>query len=111
MPVFEYAILLAAITAVVTLSAVISTNIPNIGMLSSKMVTDWFKKRKDIMKNNKSNIAFILNQKIDDPQHKLIQGIFNQETNSMLDAISYSYISMDFELLEILENNELVVYQ
>jgi len=93
------------------LGAVAAATVIYVVCLFWDKIIEWFRNRNDIKNQNRDNIAFTLQQKLDSGKFKTVQGIFNQNSNTMIDSIVIEHEQMDQQLAQAHGREELVVYQ
>jgi hypothetical protein len=81
-----------------------------IPILKWDRIVNWFLARKDLKNSNKDNIEFTLQEKLKNGYYKTIQGIFNKNTNELVDGEMIVSEQIDDQLAEAHRNNELVIY-
>jgi hypothetical protein len=70
-------------------------------------IIDWFRSREELKQSDKDNIAFTLQQRMEDGKYSVVQGIFDQNTNTFQDGVKYEAEDICDELKE---KEELVIY-
>ena len=79
--------------------------------LSFHFIVNWFQNRQRLKHSDKDNIAFTIQNKVNNQEYKTVQGIFNRRTNEVLDAQEIRSNQLDREVQQLHRNNELVVYE
>lgn len=64
----------------------IFTFIKDIGVVCWDDIVNWFKNNIQNIDDNKNIIAFTLNEGIKDGKYNIVQGLFNKETNKILEG-------------------------
>jgi heme/copper-type cytochrome/quinol oxidase subunit 1 len=82
-----------------------------ITILTYNFIVSWFRKREKIKNADKDNIAFTIQEKMQNKQYKTVQGIFNKRTNEVVDAQEIRSDKLDEKMEENHRGNELVVYE
>lgn len=90
-----------AATAVITFVATITLD----------LVIKWFQSRSKLKKSDKNNIAFTLKDEMDKGNYVVYQGIFNKETNEVLDSQRLESKNMDTQLEQLHQDKQLVIYE
>ncbi|HYO71811.1 MAG TPA: hypothetical protein VEU33_37615 [Archangium sp.] len=73
-------------------------------------IVKWFRSRNDIKTADKDNIAFTIKQKMSSGNYRVVQGIFNKETDQLVDGQVMQTNKVDDKLNEVHGNEELVIY-
>jgi len=81
-----------------------------LAILNWSRIVDWFKGRKSLKQQDKDNIAFTIKQEMANGNFEVVQGIFNEETEELLDGEKYEAEELDAELAKHHRNGPLVVY-
>jgi hypothetical protein len=81
-----------------------------LGLLYWSKIVDWFKGRQQLKQSDKDSIAFTIQQKMETGEFKTVQGIFNTDSNELLDGVQYQSDNIDEKLAELHRKDELVVY-
>lgn len=71
--------------------------------------TSFFSNRKRI--KNKDDVAFTIKQKIANGNVKVVQGIFNKQTETIEDGVEYEAEKLDEQLSSVHADEDLVVYE
>ena len=71
----------------------------------------WFKARNDIKLADKENIAFTIKEKLASGDFKVVQGIFNKRSESIVDGQAMQTKELDAEFDAVHESNDLVLYE
>lgn len=82
-----------------------------ITIVTYNFIVNWFRKREKIKNADKDNIAFTIQEKMQNKQYKTVQGIFNKRTNEVVDAQEIRSDKVDEQMEENHRGNELVVYE
>lgn len=82
-----------------------------VAIIHYKEIIAWFQKRNDLKVADKENIAFTLKQKLETGDYKVIQGIFNQRTEDILEGRAMQSEKLDQEFEEAHEGKELLIYE
>lgn len=98
------AIILAAI-AVSQIAAAIY-----IAYLVFSEIVDWFRSNRKLAANDRREIGFTLQKRLADGKYNTVQGVFNQETNSLGKVRQIKSAKVDNELAGYHKKDELVVY-
>ena len=80
-------------------------------LLKWDKIIDWFRGRQELKQSDKDNIAFTLQEKLSNGHFKTIEGIFNKESNELLDGEVYESEKIDQKLAEAHRNEPLVIYE
>lgn len=81
-----------------------------IAILYFSKILSFFKKKEHLKDSDKENIAFSLQEKLENGKYETVYGIFNKRTNEVLDGERVSSSDIDQKLEEYHAYNELVVY-
>lgn len=73
-------------------------------------IIKWFQDRNDIKEADKDNIAFTIKQKLESGDYKVVQGIFNKRTNTVVDGHTMRAKQLDAELRKR-HRGKMVVYE
>ncbi|GDZ95177.1 hypothetical protein PA905_34160 [Planktothrix agardhii CCAP 1459/11A] len=79
--------------------------------ITFKKIVDWFRERKALKEQDKRNIAFTIKTEMEAGNYVLCQGIFNTDTEVVLDCQKLKYKEMDQELINAHQSQPLVIYQ
>jgi len=79
--------------------------------LTWNFIINWFRNRTQLKNADKDNIAFTIQEKMQNKRYKTVQGIFNQRTNEVVDAQEVSSDKVDEQIKELHRDNELVIYE
>jgi hypothetical protein len=94
----------------IIITGIVSLGIIALVLLEWSRIVDWFKGRQSLKQEDKNNIAFTLKQEMEKGKIPVVQGIFNTETEEVLDGVKYVAKELD----ETLENHHrgqpLVIY-
>lgn len=101
MPLPLIALILAAVAGIVAISLTI---------LYWDEILDWFRQRQSIKASDTSNICLTLKQKLKSGEYKVVQGIFNTESNELLDGRVVEAKELDKQISAQHKNNDLVIY-
>ncbi len=74
-------------------------------------IVEWFRSRNDIKEADKNNIAFTIKENLRSGNYKVVQGIFNKETEELKDVRIMESESLDDQLMKHHEGQELVIYE
>ena len=96
--------ILAAVGAV-ALAAVV------VAIVMWKDILSWFQSRNALQTSDKDHVAFTLKEKLEAGKFKVIQGIFNQRTNTLVDGQALQSKKLDTELELAHRGEELVLYR
>ena len=77
--------------------------------LTFKEVLEWFQSRNNLVASD-NVVAFTLQEKLKDGKYKVVQGIFNTQTGSIIDNRILESDKVDHELAEVHRDHELVLY-
>ena len=94
---------LKALAAYIVVGAIIA-------LLTYPMIVNWFRERTALKLQDRKNIAFTLQQRVNNGNFKTVQGIFNTQSNNLLDSKGYQSKEIDSELAGIHRGEEVVVY-
>jgi hypothetical protein len=81
-----------------------------VAFLKWSAIVDWFKGRRKLKEADKKNIAFTIHNALESGHHGVVQGIFNTDTNEVLDGQKFEAKEIAAELEQAHETEELVVY-
>ena len=73
-------------------------------------IVAWFQSLSKIKEKDKANVAFTLKQKMDSGKFAVVQGIFNQDNNKILEGRTIETKELDTQLAEHHKKEELVIY-
>jgi hypothetical protein len=79
-------------------------------LLKWKEIVDWFKGRRKLKETDKKNIAFTIHNALKNGHHGVVQGIFNTETDELLDGQKFDAKELAPELEQAHEKEDLVIY-
>lgn len=96
----------AALTA---LGAAAVATVIVVGVLTIYEVAKWFQQYQSLAKKE-SNVAITLKVKIEKKQYAVVQGIFDKNTNELGPARTIKYDSLDSQMRQAHQENDLVVY-
>jgi len=71
------------------LAGIAFTAIVVVVFLNWGRIVNWFRNRQSLKQADRDNIAFTLKDSLNNGKYSVIQGIFNQRTNEVLDAEKY----------------------
>jgi hypothetical protein len=74
-------------------------------------IANWFRARENLKNSDKDNIAFTLQEKLKNGQFKTVKGIFNKNTNELVDGEKSISDQIDGDVAKIHRNDELVIYE
>ena len=80
-------------------------------ILTYNFIVNWFRKREKIKNADKDNIAFTIQEKMQNNQYKTVQGIFNKRNHEVVDAQEIRSKKVDEQIKRNHQGNELVVYE
>lgn len=102
-----------AIGGYVALKAIVATLavLAVIALLTFQAIVSWFRARTDLKLQDKNNIAFSLQKKLQTGKYKTVYGIFNSQSEELLDHNVVESTDIDQELRGIHRGNEVVVYE
>jgi len=92
------------------LAAAVGLSVVVLVCLNWDKIINWFRARQDLKQSDKDNIAFTLQEKLQDGKYRTIEGIFNKSDNELLDGINYESKEIDEQVAEVHRHDELVVY-
>jgi len=107
MPIFIGAVAALSLKAIAAGLAILAV----IAILTFQAIVSWFRARTDLKLQDKDNIAFSLQEKLKTGKYKTVHGIFNSQTEELLDYNSVESNDIDEELRDIHCGNEIVVYE
>jgi hypothetical protein len=73
-------------------------------------IVNWFRQRQNLKQSDKDNIAFTLQQRLQDGKFETIQGIFNTSTNELLEGKKTVANDIDERVAKAHSKEALVVY-
>jgi hypothetical protein len=95
----------------IILLAVAGLAVVVLAVLNYERIIDWFLKRKKLKESDKENIAFTLQEKLENGNFKTIEGIFNKRDNKVLEAEVTEAKEIDEKLAKLHnKEGELVIY-
>ena len=79
--------------------------------ITFKLIVNWFRERRALKQKDKNNIAFTIKTEMDKGNYVVCQGIFNTESEVILDGQKLQSKEMDQELINAHQSQPLVIYQ
>jgi hypothetical protein len=79
-------------------------------VINYKTIINWFRAKKTLKQSDKNNIAFTLKQELENGNYNVCQGIFNTETEELLEGVKWEGKQIDEELANKHQGKPLVVY-
>lgn len=73
-------------------------------------IVNWFRERRSLKQQDKNNIAFTIKTEMEAGNYVICQGIFNTESEVVLDGIKLQSKEMDQELINAHQSQPLVIY-
>ena len=98
-------IIAAIITAIATCAVVIA--VIHIAVLVIEKVRTWFEARR--AKHGSNELSFILQEKMDNGEYKVVQGFFDQSTSTVTDYQPYEAERLDDETAATIGDSELTI--
>ena len=96
------------------LAVISSFGVFYITCLTLEIIIDWFKKwwsnRNAIPERDRENLAFTIKDDLKNGNYRVIQGVFNRNTEKVVGGEKYETEQLDEELDELHEDNRLVIY-
>lgn len=80
-------------------------------VLSVNAVVNWFRNRASLVQSDRNNIAFTIREKLASGDFNVYQGIFNTESQQLIDGQKMSAGQLDSELASMHRHKDMVVYQ
>jgi hypothetical protein len=74
-------------------------------------IVDWFRSRNGLKQSDRDNVAFTLKENLSNGQYKVVRGIFNTRTSTILDAKAEQTRQLDAKLRAVHGTENLVVYE
>jgi len=79
-------------------------------ILTIAEVFSWFRSKSALVTSDKNNVPFTLMDKLSSGDYGVIQGVFNKDTEKVLDARKYKAEQLDEQLKQAHRANPLVIY-
>lgn len=80
-------------------------------LLYRDQLVQWFQERFLHRRKDPQEVAFSLKERLNNGEYKVVQGIFNQETEQVQDAKVWNAHELDAQLQQVHAHDELVVWQ
>jgi hypothetical protein len=80
-------------------------------LLIWKDIVDWFRGKRKIKEADKANIAFSLKNSLENGNYEVVQGIFNPNSEELLDGQKFQAENLDEQLVAAHKDKELVLYE
>ncbi|MCL2519599.1 MAG: hypothetical protein FWE37_01150 [Spirochaetaceae bacterium] len=96
--------IIAAVLGLITIIAVIE--------LKFEVIKGWFREKSTLMnRSDSSKVAFTLKEGIKKGKYRVVQGIFDKESNKLLDGVRYEAERLDNEIGELHSKDKIVIYE
>lgn len=79
--------------------------------ITFKLIVNWFRERRSLKQQDKNNIAFTIKTEMEAGNYVVCQGIFNTDSEVILDGQKLKSKEMDQELINAHKSQPLVIYQ
>jgi hypothetical protein len=93
------------LVAVAALTAIV------VAIIKFKAIVEWFRKRQNLKQEDKDNIVFTIKKALESGEYEVVKGIFNTQTNELLDGEKERSKEIDEELENVHKGKELVLYE
>jgi hypothetical protein len=93
------------------LAAAASLTVVVLAIVYYQDIVKWFRTRNDIKEADKDNIAFTIKDLTENGDFKIVQGIFNKRTETVVDGQVIQAKDVDADLVATHGNKKLVVYE
>ncbi len=97
------ALLIKGLIALIAISVIVA-------ILTYEEITNWFVERSELKESDQNNLAFTLQEKLENGHYKTVQGIFNPRTNKILDGRGIESKSIDTKLAAVHAIEALAIY-
>ncbi|MFI2632324.1 hypothetical protein ACH5A2_18295 [Streptomyces collinus] len=74
-------------------------------------IVDWFQSRNDLKESDKENVGVTVKTWMKEGNYKIVQGIFNKRTETLVDGRVMRTKEVDHKLDQVHGPNEIVVYE
>lgn len=79
--------------------------------ITFKRIVNWFQERRSLKQQDKNNIAFTIKTEMEAGNYVVCQGIFNTDSEVILDGQKLKSKEMDQELINAHQSQPLVIYE
>ena len=79
--------------------------------ITFKRIVNWFQERRSLKQQDKNNIAFTIKTEMEAGNYVDCQGIFNTDSEVILDGQKLKSKEMDQELINAHQSQPLVIYE
>jgi hypothetical protein len=79
-------------------------------ILTVDAVINWFRNRAALIQSDRSNLAFTIRERLADGNYAVYQGIFNKESEQLIDGQKLVSERLDSELSNLHRDKPLVLY-
>ena len=79
--------------------------------ITFKRIVNWFQERRSLKQQDKNNIAFTIKTEMEARNYVVCQGIFNTDSEVILDGQKLKSKEMDQELINAHQSQPLVIYE
>lgn len=93
------------------LGGLIGAAVATVFILYREQLIQWFQQRFLNRHKTPDDVTFSIKEKLQNGNYKVVQGVFNQNTEQVQDAQVWNAESLDTELQHIHAQDELVVWQ
>jgi predicted transcriptional regulator len=101
--------MISIIPIIIALTA--GASIIYLAVLTFKRILRWLQGRREIKEADKNNIAFSLQEKLKNGKYQTIYGIFNKDSNHVLDSEKVHSNEIDAKLKGYHQNTDLLVFE
>src|SRR5260370_19184677 len=87
-------LLIKAVAALIAIALIVA-------LLTYEEIVNWFVQHSELKESDKNNLAFTLQEKLENGHYKTVQGIFNPRSNEILDGPGIESNSIDVKLAAV----------
>jgi hypothetical protein len=74
-------------------------------------IVDWFRGKRKLKEADKKNIAFTIKNAMKNGKIEVVQGIFNQDSEELIEGQKFEAKELDKQLEAVHKDKELVLYE
>lgn len=97
--------------AIIAAVSALTVAVAMVVLLKWDDIIKWFEQRSRIKEADKDNIAFTLKERLKSGNYKVVQGIFNKRTDSVVDGKIVEAQQLEKKLAQTHQGQDVVLYE
>ena len=95
----------------ILLALKITAALVSLALVTYRFLITWFQAREQLMVRDRDNIAVTVRELFETNNYKLVQGVFNTRTNTVVDGRIIHARGLDQDVYKLHREKQLVIYQ